>query len=320
MKKEITKKELLEFHNKETKNDSVQLIPRQHIPNDEILNNVFKCINKDKIVFVCLYGSRSIKCNSPYSDVDVLIFTNSIEYAKEEHFINGTRYALSITNNEHIIPNGNATCYRYYLFAKPIYDPFGKANDFIKKIYKELDKWNSTIKKYDEKYKDNILEKLEYIKGDDIINLLIKDDLLCSFPNQLNSYNGLLSIGEKRTVDILLRNNIEIAEKYAIALCPNSSYESLFDLYNSAFREPINFDYQNEDFSNSIKSFEYLVKDNNGNSHTLHDLIERKKKHKKYFLDLCVYFDVPIIKEEIFLNGCKKIAPLVYEYLMNLVI
>lgn len=319
MKKEISKEELLEFHNIETKNDTIQLIPHQFIPKDEILNNIFKYVNKDEILFVCLCGSRSIKCNGPYSDVDVLIFTNSIEYTKEEYFINGTRYALTITNNEYIIPNGNATCYRYFLFAKPIYDPFNKADDFVKKIYKELDEWNSTIKKYDEKYKGIILEQLEFIKGGNTINLLTKDDLLYSFPNHINYYNGLLSIGEKRTVDILLRNNPKIAEKYAIALCPNSSYESLFDLYNSAFENPINFDYQNEDFSNSIKSFEYIVRDDNGNSYILHDLIERKKKHRKYFLDLCAYFDVPIIKEDIFLDGCKKIAPLIYDYLMDLI-
>lgn len=320
MKKEISKEELLEFHNKETKNDTIQLIPRSFIPDDEILNNIFKYVNKDEILFICLCGSRSIKCNSPYSDVDVLIYTNNIEYTKEEHYINGTRYALNITNNEYIIPGGNATCYRYFLFAKPIYDPFDKANDFVKKIYKELDKCNSTTKKYDEKYKDNIRKQLEFIKGDNIINLLIKDDLLCSFPNHINYYNGLLSIGEKRTVDILLRNNPEIAGKYAVALCPNSSYESLLDLYDSSFKNPINFDYQNEDFSDSIKTFEYIVKDNNGNSYTLHDLIERKKKHRKYFLDLCAYFDVPIIKEEIFLDGCKKIVPLIYDYLMDLIV
>ena len=253
------------------------------------------------------------------SDVDAVIVTHE---KPKDHIVfnkNGLRYSFVLLPQSYFSEEKFTTEVRYYYGAKPIYDPQGNGRTAAEKIEQFVKHYNCSLKHPDESFKTVVMQYLEKADGCDLQALVYKNILLFSSLAYLSAYNGFLCLGEKKIIDMLLRDQPAIVEKYAQALLLDSSYEILTDWIETAFHKPLDVDFESLDFSHSVKACEKKYKMLSGKEYSLKELFLRKKQYFEYIEKFNQHYGIHNMNQVKFLSEMQKKAPEIYGYLCSFV-
>ena len=281
------------------------------ITDKEIIDEVFKHLDKNNIVCILLRGSFANNRNNPYSDVDAVAIVKTIDNeVLSFHNNKGIRYHLNIFDESFLISNNDKHIYRFYYGMKKIYDPYNVCDKLINDI-KNYEIYNcSQIKKKNPEGKNYLYRLLEYLdSNDELLSIYVKAKILKESPAFLANYNGYNLIGFKTTIDCLIRDNYDLALIYGKALDKKSDKNQLKEWLDAAFDGLCGIDVLNLDFSASKKSYEIFINDT-----SMYDLYNDYYNFIDYLRRLAPENTSAI---EFYFN-CAKEAPNFFQYYRNL--
>ena len=276
MKNFISQNELISKLNAYNEDDK-SVFNIEKINNEQLIDFVYKHINKDDICSILLRGSCATGRQNSKSDIDLLILYEGNDNAIVVHD-DDLRYHITLFNKS-IKINFEDSSFRFYYGMKVIYDPFGIGKKMIDDIYQQIIFNNSKLIKQDPKYKEYMYKLKSFIDDEDNIiqATYAKAKLLYYYPILLSLYNGYIDIGPKAIIDCLIRDNYELSLIYAKALLKSSSVQDIEYLLDNSFNSLCNINTLDTNFDNSKKSFEIYI-----DNISVYDLFSNYKKFFKY--------------------------------------
>lgn len=317
----ISVKETIAFHIRYMEDHTMCADPPVRQPEkEEIVSAVFQRFHPSRVRAISLFGSRADGRSEETSDVDVVVLLDAAEREQIICYENGLYYnLLGLPRRIFFSEELNAEV-RWFYGMEPLYDPFGEG----KRIKEMTDQFvvtqNRSLPRPDNACRETVLAYLKSSEGNDTPAALSRNWLLFKSPALLAAYNGYLCVGEKKILDILLRDSPEAAGKFALALLPGSDQEYLRDWVTAAFSGPIQADFECLDFSASVRSFEKRFLAQDGKEYSLKELYSRKKYYYHYLTEFCKHFHISDLNHEKLLSELQKKAPPVYEYLWSLIV
>ena len=282
------------------------------ISNSEIVDNVFKHIDKDKNVCLLLRGSYANARNNSYSDVDVVAVQSDGNIDDVSfHDNNGVRYHTNVFNKTFLDVNNDKHVYRYYYGMKKIYDPYNVCDKLINDI-KDYEIYNcSKVDKLNTEGRDYLYKLLEYVDCDDeVLSMFVKAKILRESPAFLANYNGFNLIGFKTTIDCLIRDNYKLALIYGKALDKKSGKKEIKKWLDEAFNGLCGLNVLNLDFSSSKKSYEIYI-----NDISMYDLYSDYNN----FIEYLKYLNPSGNSIYEFFDECNKKTPKLFNMLKSLI-
>lgn len=231
------------------------------ITDEEIVESVFKHLNKENIICLLLRGSYANDRYNPYSDIDVVVIERIVNNTELSFYDKkGFKYHLNIFDESFLISSNDKHIYRFYYGMKKIYDPYNVCDKLINDI-ENYEIYNcSKIVKQNNEGRDYLYRLLEYVDGDnEALSIFVKAKILKESPAFLSNYNGFNLIGFKTTIDCLIRDNYNLALIYAKALDKKAGKKELNEWLDAAFNELCGLNVLNLNFSTSKKSYEVFI-------------------------------------------------------------
>ena len=291
--------------------DNVSVFNSSKIISEQLINFVYEHFDSSSVYSILLRGSCATNRQNPHSDIDLLILYEGEYKTLVIHDENNLRYHITLLNKSTKI-NFNDSSFRYYYGMKVIYDPFNIGKNMIDDMYQYEIYNNSKLIKQDSKYKDYMYNLLSFINNDSNIiqATYAKTKLLYNYPMLLSLYNGYTFIGERTTIDCLVRDNYELSLIYAKALLKSSSVQNIKYLLDNSFNSLCNINPLDTNYDNSKKSFEIFI----GNI-SIYDLFSNYKNFFKYVN----YLKDNNQKGMQFILECKEKTPELFYKLWSLI-
>ena len=290
--------------------DNKSIFNNEKINDHQLIDFVYKHFDSNDIYSILLRGSCATGRQNPNSDIDLLVLYKG-NYKVINIHDNNLRYHITLFNKSTKV-NFDDPSFRYYYGMKVIYDPIGIGKKMIDDMYQyELYK-NAKLIKQDSKYKDYMYSLKSFIDDDNNIiqATYAKAKLLYNYPMLLSLYNGYTFIGDRPTIDCLIRDNYELSLIYANTLLKHSSAKDIEHLLDSSFNSLCNINPLDTNFDNSKKSFEVYI-----DNKTIYDLFS---DYKDFFTYINYLKDINQTGLQYILE-CKEKIPELFNKLWNLI-
>ena len=291
--------------------DDTSVFDIEKIKQERLIDFVYKHYDSKGIYSILLRGSCATRRQNPKSDVDLLILYEGENKTIVIHDDNNLRYHITLFNKSTKV-NFEDSSFRYYYAMKVIYDPIGIGKKMIDDIYQYEIYNNAKLIKQDLKYKYFMYSLKDYIDdGSNIIQAkYAKAKLLYNYPKLLSLYNGYTFIGEKPTIDCLIRDNYKLSLIYAKTLLKSSSTQDIEYLLDNSFNSLCNINPLDTNFDNSKKSYEICI-----SNISIYDLFSNYNNFFKYVNYLKDNNQTGIQ----FILECKEKTPELFDKLWSLI-
>lgn len=291
--------------------DNISIFNDSKISKEQLINFINKNIKDNSICSILLRGSLATNRQNKHSDIDLFILYEGKNKSIVIHDENNLRYHITMFNKS-IKVSFKDISFKYYYGMKIIYDPIGLGKKFIDDMYQYEIYNNAKLIKQDIKYKNYMYYLKSFIDDkDNIIQATYaKAKLLYKYPMILSLYNGYTFVGDRPTIDCLIRDNYELALLYAKALLKTSSIKEIEYLLDSSFNALCNINPLDINFDNSKKSFEIYIDDT-----SIYDLFSNYKDFFNY-IDYLKGINQTGID---FIIECKEKTPQLFNKLWSLI-